>query len=340
METTLSAVPVNPPPQWLTLPVATCNVLNLALPGRVFYENHPPYSTEDHERKLEWLGAMLGRLNADIVGFQEVWDEPALRAAVGRSGLRYAQVIAPGAEQGATGTPRVGLATRLAVESVESIVGFAPHDVVQVPEIGAHTRFERPVLQATLRTKAGQRLHVLVVHLKSKRPKYLQDAQGQPLEDRDDPVVTAHASLRSLLMRASEAAALRGIVLSLVQRTRDPLILLGDLNDGPHAVTTQMIAATQAVAYDRQARDTALFHAWDVQTDPALKRDVAYSHVHQGWPELLDQIWVSEEFVGSSRFALGDVKRVEVFNDHLHESRERWRSDHGFVRALLRLRTG
>jgi hypothetical protein len=60
--------------------------------------------------------------------------------------------------------------------------------------------------------------------------------------------------------------------------------------------------------------------------------------VHQGWPELIDQVWVSEEFVAGSKFALGDVRRVEVFNDHLHESRERWRSDHGFVRALLRLR--
>jgi hypothetical protein len=44
--------------------------------------------------------------------------------------------------------------------------------------------------------------------------------------------------------------------------------------------------------------------------------------------------------VASSRFARGDVRRVEVFNDHLHESRERWRSDHGFVRALLRWRVG
>jgi hypothetical protein len=82
-----------------------------------------------------------------------------------------------------------------------------------------------------------------------------------------------------------------------------------------------------------------LFHAWDVQTEPALKRDMAYSHVHQGWPELLDQIWVSEEFVADGAVGGGDVRRVEVFNDHLHESRERWRSDHGFVRALLRLKT-
>ena len=110
------------------------------------------------------------------------------------------------------------------------------------------------------------------------------------------------------------------------------------MNDSPHSVTTQMIAATLAVAYDRGARDTALYHAWDVATEPAIKRDVGYSHVHQGWPELLDQVWVSEEFVATSKHAIGDVRRVEVFNDHLHESKERWRSDHGFVRALLRLR--
>ena len=322
------------------LMVGNCNLLNLALPGRVFYANQDPYSADEYARKVDWLGAQLARLNADVMGFQEVWDEAALKAVVARSGLRYTQVIAPGAETGAQGTPRVGLASRLVVEAVESITDFAPHEHVQVPEIGTQTRFERPVLHTTLRTRQGQPLHVLVVHLKSKRPKFLQDAAGNPTEDRDDPGVTVRATLRSLVMRGAEAAALRGIVLRLVQRTRDPLILLGDMNDGPHSVTSQMVAATQAVAYDRQARDTALFHAYDVQTEPGLKRDMAYSHVHQGWPEILDQIWVSEEFVPSSRFAAGDVRRVEYFNDHLQESRERFRSDHGFVRALLRLRQG
>jgi endonuclease/exonuclease/phosphatase family metal-dependent hydrolase len=321
-----------------TLMVASCNLLNLALPGRLFYPNQDPYSDDEYARKLDWLGAQLARLNGDVVGFQEVWDEAALRSAVAHSGLRYAHVLAPGAESGAQGTPRVGLTTRLALESVESITAFAPLHRVQVPEIGEHIKFERPVLRASLRTRQGGLLHVLVVHLKSKRPKYLQDAAGNPLEDRDDPVITARASLRALVMRGAEAAALRGVVLELIQRTRDPLILLGDMNDGPHSVTCQMIAATQAIAYDRQARDTALFHAYDVQTEPGLRRDMAYSHVHQGWPETLDQIWVSEEFVAASRFAIGDVRRVEYFNDHLQESRERFRSDHGFVRALLRLR--
>jgi endonuclease/exonuclease/phosphatase family metal-dependent hydrolase len=326
------------PPVWHTLLVASGNLLNLALPGRRFYENQEPYSDAEYARKLDWLGGLLARVNADLIGVQEVWDEAAFKAVVGKSGLHYAHTLAPGAEAGAVGTPRVGLATRLPLLAAESIVDFAEAGRVVVPELGVYGRFERPLLHARLQLRTGPVLNVLVAHLKSKRPKFLQDAAGAVIEDRDDPLVVARATLRSLLMRAAEACALRRVVVEITHRTRAPLLLLGDMNDSPHAVTTQMIAATLAVAYDRGARDTALYHAWDVATEPALKRDVAYSHVHQGWPELLDQVWVSEEFVATSKHAIGDVRRVEVFNDHLHESRERWRSDHGFVRALLRLK--
>ncbi len=329
--------------QWLTLQVATGNLLNLAAPGHLYYPNQHPYDSSEAERKTQWLGAMLARLNADVLGVQEVWDESALRAAVRASGLHYSIVVAPGAEngeqQGASGTPRVGLVTRLPLLELESTTQFEPADHIPVPELGVQSRFERPVLRARVQSKHGQTLQVLVVHLKSKRPKFLQNAQGEVIEDRDDPAVVARATLRSLLMRAAEACALRRLVVNITHRTHEPLLLLGDMNDGPHSVTSQLIAANQAVSYDKGTRDTALFHAWDVQTDPALKRDVAYSHVHQGWPELLDQIWVSEEFVATSQRSMGDVRRVDVFNDHLQESRERWRSDHGFVRALLRLRS-
>jgi endonuclease/exonuclease/phosphatase family metal-dependent hydrolase len=350
-----AAAAAQPPPQvqWQTLQAASANVLNLALPGRSFYANQDPYDAAEYERKIGWLGAMFERLEADVLGVQEVWDEQALKAAVAKSGLKRTNVFAPGAENaptgaagatggGAQGTPRVGLVTRLAVVRLDSIAAFAPGEAVVLPEIGALVRFERPVLRAELRTPWGQPLHVLVVHLKSKRPKYMQDAAGNVIEDRDDPAVTARATMRALLQRGAEAAALRRLVVEITGRggehQGEPLVLLGDMNDSAHAVTTQMIAANQAAAYDRGARDVALYHALEVATEPALRRDLAYSHVHQGWPELLDQIWVSEELVAGSKFAIGDVRRFEVFNDHLHESRERWRSDHGFVRALLRLR--
>ena len=332
-----------PPSRWATLTVASANVLNLAQPGRHFYDGQDPYSQNEFERKVEWLGERFRVLNADVLAVQEVWDEVALRAAIARSGLQYGTVAVPGAENGpgqhgAQGTPRVGLVTRLKVEHTESLAEFAPAAVVQVPGLGAHTRFERPPLVATLRMKHGQTLNVLTAHLKSKRPKFLQSEDGQPLEDRDDPKIATLASLRALMMRGVEAAALRCLVIDLLHNTRMPLVVMGDFNDGPHSVTTQLIAATSQVAYDKGARDNALFSAWDVQGEAALRRDVAYSHIHQGYPEVLDQVLVSEEFVATSRAAIGDVRRVEVFNDHLHEGRDRSRSDHGFVRALLRLK--
>ncbi|WP_439115252.1 endonuclease/exonuclease/phosphatase family protein [Hydrogenophaga sp.] len=331
------------PPRFATLMVATANVLNLAQPGRHFYDGQDPYSQAEFERKVNWLGERIKVLNADVLAVQEVWDEVALRAAIARSGLQYSAVSVPGTENGpgqhgAQGTPQVGIVTRLKVESIESLADFPDAAVVDVPGIGSQTKFERPPLLATLRMKHGQPVAFITAHLKSKRPKFLQDANGQPLEDPADPAVQAVASLRSLIMRASEALALRLKVVELLHRTRLPLVLMGDLNDSPHSVTTQLIAATSQTAFDKGARDHALYSAWDVQGEAALRRDVAYSHIHQGYPEVLDQVLVSEEFVATSRASLGDVRRVEVFNDHLFEGRDRSRSDHGFVRALLRVR--
>jgi predicted extracellular nuclease len=326
-----------------TLVAATANVLNLANPGRVFYANQDVYSQRDFERKIDWLGGRIAALNADILTVQEVWDDAALKAAVSHSGLRYSTIAVPGAENndvnnGAVHTPRVGIVTRLDVDKLQSISQFPDGMRIQVPELGEYAKFERPPLLATLRMKHGQRVHVLTAHLKSKRPKYLQDAQGAVIEDRDDDKITARATLRSLMLRGAEAAALRCIVVDLLHRTHEPLIVMGDFNDGPHSVTTQMIAATNEVAYDKGARDTALFNAYEVQGEMALKRDVAYSHIHQGYPEVLDQIFVSEEFLYNSRNSIGDVRRVDYFNDHLQEGKDRSRSDHGFVRAVVRVR--
>ncbi len=326
-----------------TLTVATCNVLNLALPERAFYPNQDPYTRSQYDRKIAWLGDRLASLNADILAVQEIWDEAALQEAVRASGLHYAFLSVPGAEnsddrKGATGTPRVGLATRLKVLSSRSFTHFPTGLGQPIPGMGVHDKFERPPLVATLQMKHGQVVTVLTCHLKSKRPKFLLGDNGQPIEDRDNPKIAALASLRSLIMRGVEATALRCLIIDLLRHTRMPLVVMGDFNDTPESVTTQLIASTTEVAYDRSARDRALFNAYDLLGDAALKKDVAYSHIHQGAPAVLDQILVSEEFDPHSRHAIGDVRRVDYFNDHLHEGRDRSRSDHGFVRALLRLR--
>lgn len=141
-------------PPLATLMVATCNVLNLANAGRVFYPNQDAYTRAEYERKVEWLGGRFRMLNADVLAVQEVWDEAAFKEALSRSGLRYDFVSVPGAEndakhQGAQGTPRVSMATRLKVEAVQSFADFPPAFQVEVPGLGMHMRFERPPMVVT-----------------------------------------------------------------------------------------------------------------------------------------------------------------------------------------------
>jgi len=335
----MKTVPPDDSAHWAPFVVANFNTLNLARANHRFYPNQDPWSTQDYRKKVRWLGEQVQRLNPDIAAFQEIWDESALRDALECSGFHYASIQAPGAEHGAVGTPCVGMATRFKLDRIESWSDFPEGMSVEVPELGTMSRFERAVLHAVVEMRHGPPMHFVVAHLKSKRPKFLIDDKGNALEDRDDPAILARATLRALLMRAAEAAALRARIVAILHHTREPLILSGDLNDGPLAVTTQIVAATGEIAYDRSARDIALFHTYDVQSGQALRKDVAYTHVHQGTPDLLDQIWVSEEFVTGSRFAIGDVRRVDYFNDHINESHDGLRSDHGFVRALLRIQT-
>ncbi|MEM0990919.1 MAG: endonuclease/exonuclease/phosphatase family protein [Pseudomonadota bacterium] len=61
--------------------IATFNVKNLISPDKVYYPFE--YLTpEPYAWKVDWLSDQLLGMDADIVGFQEIFDEPSLRAVV------------------------------------------------------------------------------------------------------------------------------------------------------------------------------------------------------------------------------------------------------------------
>ena len=330
---------VAPPVHALT--VANFNVLNLRLAGQVSYPNDTPPSAALFDKKTSWIGAQIDRLRADIIAFEEVWHVDALRACFAKSELGEAAwktIAAPGAD-GHNATPKVALASRVPME-VESVASFPSGLSVEVPDlsalVGPMRGWERPIAHGVASLQAGLRVHVLAAHLKSKRPRFLESRDGTTPEDERDPLLQARAGLRSLIMRGAEAAGLRLLVLDLRRRfPSEPVILMGDLNDGPHAVTTQLAAATPG--QDKSAYATGLWNAFEVQDKPlvAARKDVAFSHLFHGQAEVLDHIFVSEEFVVGAARQRGRVLHVDYYNDHLNDGRDESRSDHGMVRALL-----
>src|SRR5687767_9529520 len=60
--------------------VATFNVENLITPDRPIYEElRPRFNRQGYELKIAWVKQQLLKMNADIIGFQEIFEEEALR---------------------------------------------------------------------------------------------------------------------------------------------------------------------------------------------------------------------------------------------------------------------
>lgn len=326
--------------------VATANLLNFANPARTYYENAPEYDQASYQRKLKGLSQLLAQTHADILAVQEVWDSDALEALAMSLGFEKQQVIIPQASNrpndpithglGAQGTPAVGLISRFGCLATNSLIDIKPQAVIDIPDLGLYRQFNRPPLLVRYDVH-GQPITVLTAHLKSKRAYHLRDDNGQLLEDIDDPNIRVRAKLRSLCMRAAEAASIRMVLIEHMKHTREPVILLGDMNDVTDSVTTQLMAETGEVNYDKGMRDVALFDAARIQTRYGWMKDVAYTHIHQGVPEVIDQLFVSEEFLADSKYALAEVERVDYFNDHLKWDYEDRVTDHGIVRAKINL---
>ena len=326
--------------------IATANLLNFANPNRIYYENAPAYSDNEYQHKLRGITDLLAKAHADIIAVQEVWDSHALEALAVALGFEPEHVVIPLASndkaspytqgKGAQQTPAVGLITRF--EQLESTLleQVEPKAVIDIPDIGLYQRFNRPPL--VLRVNAfGQPITIVTAHLKSKRAFFLRDENGQLLEDMDDPNIRVRAKLRSLCMRAAEAASIRMSIIQRLHHTREPLILLGDMNDVTGSVTTQLMSETGEVNYDKSMRDVALFDAARIQARYGWMKDVAYTHIYQGMPEVIDQLFVSEEFLPDSKFSLGQVERVDYFNDHLKWDYADRVIDHGIIRAKIKL---
>lgn len=326
--------------------IATANLLNLANPKRIYYDNAPAYDHKAYQHKVAGTIELLSKAHADIIAVQEVWDSKAIEEVAVGLGFTAEQVIVPLASnddaskytqgQGAQGTPAVGIISRFKILESHLLQEVVEAAVIDIPDIGAYKQFKRPPL--LVRVDAfGQPITIITAHLKSKRAFFLRDKQGNLLEDMDDPNIRVRAKLRSLCMRASEAASIRMTIIERLHHTNEPLILLGDMNDVTGSVTTQLMAETGEVNYDKSMRDVALFDAARIQARYGWMKDVAYTHIYQGIPEVIDQLFVSEEFLPDSKFALGYIERVDYFNDHLKWDYQDRVIDHGIVRAKIRL---
>jgi predicted extracellular nuclease len=304
---------------------ATFNAYNLAPPGQKLYDNLLPATPEEYEAKLNWTARQIDLLDADVIGFQEIFSQAALREALART-VKYRNAAHVGFDPDPAYrlTPSVALVSRLPLAAPGVAYPNFPAGVAMPEGSRDLDRYSRAVIHAALVLSPDCTVDVVVVHLKSKRPDYRNGDSG------DDPLLFGMACLRSLLRRGTEAVALRVLLTSLARDKQRPQVVLGDFNDVADAVTTTIVLGAGTPMAGR------LFDACQLQKQQDHLRHVGFSMLNDGYFTTIDHILVSEEFNAQLPNAIGEVVDVVYLNDHLVlELPEA--SDHGQVVARIRL---
>ena len=305
---------------------ATFNVFNLAPPGKQLYDNLLPLTAEEYEAKLDWTARQIDLLDADVIGFQEIFSQSSLREALSRT-RHYRDAIHVGFDPDPAAdrlTPSVALVSRLPLAAPGVALDEYPAGVSMAEGTRDAERFSRAVVHAAVVVAPDVTIDVIVVHLKSKRPDYRNG------DNSEDPLLFGMACLRSLVRRGTEAVALRVLLTNMARENKRAQVVLGDFNDVADAVTTTIVLGVGTPLSGR------LFDAYQLQRRQDHLRHVGFSMLHDGNYTTIDHVLVSEEFNPALPNAIGEVVDVVYLNDHLVlELPEA--SDHGQVLARLRL---
>ncbi|HPE59167.1 MAG TPA: endonuclease [Thiolinea sp.] len=333
---------------------ATFNLFQFVAPGYYWYERHPrcTYTAAEWQQKQRWVGNRLRDMDADVVGFQEVFSIPELKALCQEAGYPHVAI---------SDTPKtrpddaqvfeasvVALASRHPLERVGTVMP-AP-EVMATLHLGADFAFSRNPVSADVLFPDDTRVTVLVVHLKSKRPTtetvaYAEDTRW-PERVRDTLERLSRGNVASMLQRGTEATLLYHHACRLWARSRAwPVVVLGDMNDEPDspalaALTMreriQQIGTTDAEYWPEEVKrylhDHRLTDSFRVA--PNMRQRVRpFTHVHRGRGDCIDHILVSNALNPLNPAAVAEVAHYQVWNQHLEQdgTDNRLQSDHGQV---------
>ncbi len=390
--------------------IASFNVKNLIGPDQEYY-TFQRYTPEEYNWKVDWLSEQIQTLNADIVGFQEIFEESALREVVdqanseGNAGneahipgpnkryrrkaifskLKYESYgdaslfVAPNASDGAPGSRRPGLAilsrfgfvgTPNVIQDLETPVEIPLGGLID-DDGGSFrlSRLSRPIIHARIPI-GDQTVSVFNCHLKSKLGEFVTPSGAERPAEVDlleyDPVGRALGGARSALRRMAEAWILRSEIISEI-KAGYPVMVLGDFNDGEHAVSSEIIsgehpfknyawmlrhdAKTPSDRYSeeedlqiREAIEAVQLHSAERQFVRRSARDMVYTAAFGGVYESIDQIYMSRHFLKEAPNSIGEMEYFSVFNDHLTDGSHaeapynKLASDHGQIMAHMKLK--
>lgn len=290
--------------------VMTWNLENLFLAG----QPSGPKTTEIYEQKMKNLATTILSIAPDVLAVQEVGDPAAFTDLQQRLQGQYPFALL--SEHPDARHIRVGFLARLQLQQKKELFDFPDQALTNLTD-GQGQAIEhmgRGALKVSVEVPNAFTVHIVTTHLKSKLITY-PDGRRFPKDENERARETGNA----LLKRTAEAVALRVYINQLLTRTTDPLIVLGDFNDGPQAVTTQLLLGPEDFSLARADKgdDVRLYNL--AEYIPPQRR---YSRIYHKNHELIDHILVSHELVFRQQKVDSYVEPIESIGEGT-ETRQR-----------------
>ncbi|MCA8881144.1 MAG: endonuclease/exonuclease/phosphatase family protein [Rhodobacteraceae bacterium] len=330
------------------LTFGTFNLYNLQSPGKVW--RGKTYSEAEYRAKIAWSAEALRRLDADVIGFQELWSPDCLHDLFDMAQLSdsYELIFIKDSGEGwydiavsaALRKPWIVRQKRLHKNFGD---GFRlikrggtrdPEDNEIRVQIDIFSRTVIDLEIAHPEHPEVPPIRCFFAHLKSKLSTRL-DQEEQAVDAIRNNASALGAAI-STIRRTAEAAALRDILGQALRDSDTPVVLVGDLNDGEHSNTVAILTEQPSYRLFEGSRtgfrsDRGLYAASRLQAYRMIGA-TEHTHEHDGEREILDHVLVSEQFYDHSDNRLWSFEQMRIWNDHVADT-DPASSDHGQVAA-------
>lgn len=309
--------------------VGTFNLFQFVEPPFSWYTKKEKFNTEQWVQKTTWIKNQITEMNCDIIGFQEVFSKKALKTLLEELGFKYFKTI---------DTPRidkkneliytstiVALASKYPIKNLKKVeIDFS---ALKKHHLNGFFKFSREPIKASITLANQKELDIYVCHLKSNRDNEFEYVftKNSTLDEKKEKVKKAleeNYSI-SLKQRLCEASS----IFSDISRTKNPAILMTDLNDKEFSITIEALSNkkyhNESLIKDDYLMLDAYYHFEKKIYNPhpeqkEIKRTPTSYFAGKG--NVLDYIFVSSLFDKNKKNNIGKITSYEVFDKHLQKN--------------------
>ena len=322
--------------------VGTFNLFQFVEPPYCWYTKHERFKQEEWEEKISWIKNQIKDMNCDVIGFQEVFSKNALKNLLKECGFKYFETIddakVDSKNEFIYTSTTVALASKFPINNLKKVK--PNYGVTKKHHLNAHFKFAREPIKSSITLCENKEINLYVCHLKSNRENEFEYifTKDTSFEEKIGKVSKAleDGYSQSLKQRLCEASSLY----SDIKKENNPTILMTDLNDREFSLTIDALTNNR-------------YHNQRLKKDSFLLLDAYHLHkvkVYNPHPEskgvvrtptsyfagkgnVLDYIFVSNDFDKKNPNKIGQVTSYEIFNKHLlkNQNGSLLNSDHAQV---------